>query len=190
METTKEKSEKKVTKTVTQPKAEKPQPIKGITFRKATVHDTMAVKELVHMFHEEYLNDLGFQMEDLLFKKIAATNVLSTTWVAKLPDEVIPATEDTPEDIKLGKVVGVFSGYYTTYILNNDKLFHEIVWYVHPDYRSCGLDLYKHCANQVKLAGAKKMVMIHMATDKGDRLTKLYKSLGFEPLETHFVKEL
>lgn len=165
-------------------------------FRKATVHDTRAVKDLIDMFHEEYLKGLGFSMSDLLFKKIAASNVLNTTWIAKLADTVIPASKNEDgtvngEDTRIGKVVGVFSGYYTTYILNNEKLFHELVWYVHPDHRKgCGMKLYKHCENHVKISGAKKMVMIHMATDKSEKLTKLYEQMGFKPLETHYIKEL
>jgi len=166
-------------------------------FRKATVHDTGAMKELIEMFHDEYLNDLGFSMSDLLFQKIATSDILSSTWVACLPNEMIEAVYDhngklvAEADIRHGKVVGIFSGYYTTYILNNDKMFHEIVWYVNPDYRKgCGKALYNHCVNQIKLSGTKKLVMIHMSTDKSGTLEKLYKSLGFTSLETHYVKDL
>ena len=178
---TKEKSETVVEEPVSSEPREMKQEIK---FRKATVHDTMQMKELVKMFHKEFLDDLGFSMEDLLFKKIAATEVLASTWVACLPDRM------EEDELIHGKVVGMFSGYYTTYILNNDKMFHEIVWYVHPDYRSCGMALYKHCAEQIKLSGAKKMVMITMATDIGATLEKTYTKMGFTKLETHYVKEL
>ena len=171
-----------------------------IKFRKATVHDTSQIKSLVKMFHEEYISDLGFDMSDLVFQKIATTNILASTWVAHLPDESIPAKySDKPgengvmiakPDTKFGEVIGVFSGYYTTYILDNAKLFHEIVWYVHPDHRRCGLTLYKHCEEAIKGQGAKKMVMIHMANEMADDLSSLYKKMGYAPLETHYVKSL
>ena len=176
------------------PLKENPKP-PVIAFRKATVHDTSAIKELVDMFHKEYITGLGFEMSDLIFQKIASTNILSSTWVAHLPDEPIPAKFEgnvkvASDDVKFGKVVGVFSGYYTTYILNNEKLFHEIVWYVNPDHRRCGLSLYKHCEVAIKEQGAKKIVMIHMANAMSEELSSLYSKLGYKPLETHYVKDL
>ena len=195
---------KEKAKTETGLPPEKPKPkakLPEIQFRKANVHDTGAIKELVKMFHDEFISGLGFDFSDLVFKKIAATNVLASTWVAHLPDEPIPAVYEkevgqhgkvmiSAPDVKFGKVVGVFSGYYTTYILNNEKLFHELVWYVHPDHRRTGLKLYEHCEAAVKESGAKKMVMIHMATSMGDKLTALYEKMGYKPLETHYVKDI
>lgn len=198
MSTTKEKSEVEEVQEVK--KEKKPE----IKFRRATVHDTMAVKELLEMFHEEFLNDMDLRMDKVIFNKIAKSGLLATTWVAAMPDEVIPAKyeevigEDgkkklvkiAAEDIKYGKVVGVFCGYFTNYILDDSKMFHELVWYVHPEHRKCGLKLYKHCEEAIRNQGAEKIVMIHMATAKSEGLAKLYEGMGFKPLESHYYKPL
>lgn len=187
MEPTRKGKDSWVNNVTTQEKAEpKKKKFQEVVFRKATVHDTGAAKELIQMFHDEHLNALGMNLSDILFKKVASSQVLGSTWVAQLPDEPIPGTEDFVH----GKVVGIFSGYYTNYVLDNTKLFHELVWYVHPDYRSIGKRLYDHCENHIRMAGAKRMVMIHMATAQSEKIANLYVQMGFKPLETHYVKDL
>lgn len=189
------------TTTEKKPKAEK-KAKPDVRFRKATVHDTMDVKELCRMFHKEYLDNLDLSMSDVIFKKVASSELMKTTWVAHLPDEIIPAEyeEDIDregnkvrrlvkqQDLRHGKVVGVFSGYFTNYILDNSMMFHELLWYVHPDYRQIGKDLYDYAESLIRSKGAVSMVMTHMATDQSDRLETLYKRMGYKPLETHYIK--
>ena len=185
MTTTEKKAEApKKRQPISKPKPKPPE----VVFRRATVHDTMGVKELCTMFHKEYLNNLDLVMSDLVFKDICRAPAVYREEINEKGQKY--KVVEKPEDLKHGKVVGVFSGYFTNYILDNSAMFHELLWYVHPDYRSCGKALYDYCERLVRSQGAASMVMTHMATDQSDRLESLYKRMGYKPLETHYIKRL
>lgn len=80
----------------------------------------------------------------------------------------------------------------TKYVLDESPLFHEMVWYVKPDYRRerQGDKFYKYCEDELVKMGTKKMVMIHMATPKGKMIGRYYQSIGYKPLESHYIKDL
>jgi L-amino acid N-acyltransferase YncA len=65
------------------------------------------------------------------------------------------------------------------------------MWYVRRDYRKggTGLKMLQKTMELAKAAGATHMVMAHTGSYK-EKLAKLYGRLGFEVLETQYIRGL
>jgi GNAT superfamily N-acetyltransferase len=88
------------------------------------------------------------------------------------------------------RILGVIAGLIVTYPLSNEKIFQEHIWYVHKEYRRYGLMLYRALEDYCKQEGIKKIVMVHMANSKAEKLGKFYRRLGYELLESHYIKHI
>lgn len=121
---------------------------------------------------------------------------------AKLPGKLIPEIfiRSWTNLIKadLGKVLGLYEddvfvgGLGMVYFpdLNDGELVaNECFWFVRPEHRIHGLQLLKEAERIAKELSCKRMGMIYLHGEAGDRLSRIYTKLGFRPIETHHIKE-
>ncbi len=66
----------------------------------------------------------------------------------------------------------------------------ETFWFVKPEHRGRGKDLFIEFENWSRRNGIKKMAMIHLVDSYPDRLENLYIHAGYRLVEKHYVKEL
>ena len=89
-----------------------------------------------------------------------------------------------------GVIGGVIAGTIINYPLNNEKIYHEQIWYVNKTYRKYGIKLYLKLEQYCKQNNIKKIIMVSMANSKTQKLEEFYKRLGYTLLEQHFIKNL
>ena len=87
-------------------------------------------------------------------------------------------------------IVGVIAGIIVTYPLNDEKIYHEQIWYVNKTYRKYGIKLYLKPEQYCKKNNIKKIIMVSMANSKTQKLEEFYKRLGYKLLESHYIKNL
>ena len=141
--------------------------------RLATIEDIPQVLELLKEFHAETLDayklHINEEITNLLMQKCYTTSL-----VLEIDN----------------KIVGVLGGIVTTYPLDNELLYQELVWFVNKKYRLHGISLFKKLEEYCYQNNIKKIGITLMANSKADKLEKFYESMGFEYLEKHFIKNL
>jgi len=140
--------------------------------RPAEERDIEPTLELLKDFHSESLNKYSLFCDDTT-ARATMKSLYPTSFILQLE----------------GKVVGVLGGTVAVYPLNNEKIYHEWVWYVNKKYRLHGIILYHKLEDYFKEKDIKKIVMITLANN-ADKLEKFYRRLGFTFLEKHFIKEV
>ena len=88
------------------------------------------------------------------------------------------------------KCVGLIAGMTIHSPLNNDKIYHEIMWYVKKEYRRKGVFLLRTVEKMLRDAGYTSIIMTCMHNSMEAKLFHLYRRLGYEPLQTHFRRSL
>lgn len=88
------------------------------------------------------------------------------------------------------KCVGLIAGQVTTNPLNNNKVFQELIWFTHKDYRRYGIMMLNEVEKRLKESGITQIVMALIHNSKANQLAKFYEKIGFRPMETHFIKNL
>lgn len=91
------------------------------------------------------------------------------------------------------RVIGCMGGFLTPYYLNNRSvMFQEILWYVRPDRRKTGaaMRLLEVGMLEAKKAGATHMVIAHTGKVLSKKLGQVYERLGFQVLETQYIRSL
>lgn len=144
-----------------------------MNIRRATKYDIESVLMLLKDFHEESIDKYNIFCND----KIARSMML------RYVDNSL-ILEDQ------GAIVGIIAGIVTTYPLNDEKLYQEAIWYVKEEYRAHGVDLLRALEEWCKERDIKKIVMIHMSNSMPDKLKMFYESVGYAPLESHYLKQL
>ena len=89
-----------------------------------------------------------------------------------------------------GKCVGLFAGFEVMSPISDEKIFHEVIWYVKKEYRLKGVYLLNWAMKILKEEGFNSMVMVVMHNSKLEKIARLYERLGFIPMETHYIKKL
>ena len=89
-----------------------------------------------------------------------------------------------------GKIVGVLAGFINTDLMNYEPVYEEILWYMDKKYRKYGIKLFKYVQQECLVKGIKRITMCAMHNSKTEKLFQLYKKLGFQEMETRFVKQL
>ena len=89
-----------------------------------------------------------------------------------------------------GKPQGLIAGFITENMTNKKHYLQEVIWYVSKDYRRQGLRLHKEFEKAATAYGCDGITMVCMKNSMHERLDGLYKSLGYVPVETHYLKEL
>lgn len=88
------------------------------------------------------------------------------------------------------KIEGALGGIIHRDLNNFDMVAVECFWYMLPGSRGNGIALLNEFESWAKLAGAKRVAMIHLTNLQPEILRKLYERRGYKEIEVHYVKEL
>ena len=66
----------------------------------------------------------------------------------------------------------------------------ETFWFVHPDYKGIGKELFNTFEIDAKCMGCTKLAMIHLSDSYPESLQRFYIRNGYKLLEKHYVKEI
>jgi len=88
------------------------------------------------------------------------------------------------------KIIGAIGG--IKYSDPNDGVLTaiEMFWYVHPEYRGSGIKLFRMFELWAETENCKRCIMVHLADLMPDKVKRIYESMGYELLESHYIKEL
>lgn len=87
----------------------------------------------------------------------------------------------------VGGIGGVLVSFQTSDVLN----FVEMFYWVKKEHRgTLGLRLIRKMEHRAKEMGADRILMACMENSEPDRVEKLYRTLGYTPIERHFMKEV
>lgn len=131
------------------------------------------VARLIGEFHEESLGKYGVNLE-----KQSLLNTMD-----ELRDEAFLLIID-------GRCEGLVAGKEVKTPIGDDRVWHEMIWFVTEKHRKHGLHLLKTAQDTLKSEGYTKIVMVLMENSKAEKLSRYYERLGFQPLERHFIKSL
>jgi len=87
-----------------------------------------------------------------------------------------------------GEVVGVIAGKIVNYPLQNGLMFQEMIWYVTKKYRTYGVKLLRALEAKCKAEGIQILIMVAGGATMKKKLDQLYKIMGYQELETHYIK--
>ena len=135
--------------------------------------DLQSILELVHEFHEESLKEY----------ELVCNNKIADALMPKLVDTSMVMTYNE-------EIVGVIAGFVTNHIVDNEKLFQEVIWYVTKEHRHHGVDLLEEMESHCKLIGIKHIVMVNMGNLRDKVFKRFYESQGYKLLETQYIKKL
>lgn len=89
------------------------------------------------------------------------------------------------------EIVGIIGGFITDYTLNKKKkVFQEAMWYVTPEFRGLGRDLYTSLVNVLKTLEIDYMVMACLNNEFHDVVDRFYKKEGFTLLEKQYLRSV
>ncbi len=141
--------------------------------RKPTILDIPGIMKLIDKFQKEVIDDF----------KLFCNNEKAREFIeGNLENALIAETENK-------EIVGAISGIISTYPLNNEPIYQEIIWYIDKRYRRFGIRLLQSLEEKCKKNGIKHIIMVHM-NYKAEELKKFYISHGYKELETQYIKNL
>lgn len=107
-------------------------------------------------------------------------------WDDDSVEQMLNALIESPDGILLVSEDGMIGGVVNAHPFNqNTRLFVELFWRARD---GNGLALLKAAENAAKERGASQSIMVAM--DDMDRTRRLYKAIGYAPVEVQFMKEL
>ena len=145
----------------------------NMEIRKGEVQDYDAALKLVLQFADESLEEYGTYIDPVQIQKTFDA-IYKTSFVGVVDE----------------KIVGVLAGQIVEDICSTRPAFEEVVWYVVKEHRGTGMQLFNYVQQWCVDQGIGRMVMSCMHNSKTEMLFRVYKSLGFEPMETRFIKVL
>lgn len=89
-----------------------------------------------------------------------------------------------------GEPIGTIGGFLTPDVNDGELVAQEAFWFVDPKARGIGLGLLDAFLSVAKTLGAKRVLLTHTRRLKPKALGRLYRRMGFTPLETTYAKEL
>ena len=92
--------------------------------------------------------------------------------------------------IKEGKVEGVLAGIESSNPMSDDRVFQEVIWYVNQPYRKYGVFLLHKAEQLLKERGFTVCIMACLHNSMTDKLFKFYQKVGYQPIETHFIRRI
>jgi hypothetical protein len=85
---------------------------------------------------------------------------------------------------------GILAGKLTDNTISPAKIWSEVIYYVRPDFRKESKQLFKSAEIMLKSKGIDAMLMILMCNYQQKLIDRLYKGLGFRPLEVQYIKNI
>ena len=86
-----------------------------------------------------------------------------------------------------GVIVGIIAGIASSIIFSKEVAMQEMIWYVQPDKRKCGLKLLREFEQRSKASGLTIVMMVGMSKDP---IIDLYNRLGYVSMQETFIKWL
>lgn len=83
-------------------------------------------------------------------------------------------------------VVGMIGAFVYEHPMSGERIAGEAFWWVEPEKRGRGLQLMRAVERWADEKGAVRLTMIAPTENVG----RLYRACGYEPLETHYQKDL
>lgn len=119
-------------------------------------------------------------------------------WLGRLDDDWLNGIIKAGEEQKWhknsfllivdGKLKGICYGIVYPCTANGDPMFQEICLWVEPEARRFGLYFLRTIEKELRKQGIKLMIMTVLGNQDEEKLKKLYTRLGYEKLETHYVR--
>lgn len=95
-------------------------------------------------------------------------------------EDALLLVEDT------GNPTGMLGAVLFSHPLSHQRFFSELFWWVEPEHRGNGLALLRAAEEWAAERGASHSIMI----SPDDRVSRLYETLGYAKLETHYIRLL
>lgn len=89
-----------------------------------------------------------------------------------------------------GEIAGAIAGLAYAEPYSGDLVVQEFFWFVRPGRRGPGLKLYEALEFWARQKGAKALRMVHLMDSMPDKLSRVYKRLGYKQVETLYSKDL
>lgn len=89
-----------------------------------------------------------------------------------------------------GEAQGAIGGLIYPDVYSGVPVATEFFWFIRPEHRGRGLDLYYRFEQWARSKGAAKIRMAHLCNVMPEGMKVLFDELGFDPVEVHYSKEL
>jgi GNAT superfamily N-acetyltransferase len=87
-----------------------------------------------------------------------------------------------------GKIVGALAAAYDEYQFGDDLIANELFWYVTPDNRGCGKQLFHKFEEECKADGCSSIIMVAYNNQHRRLVERFYINNVYKLLETHYIK--
>ncbi len=90
-----------------------------------------------------------------------------------------------------GEIIGAIGGMVYPEPYSGELVVQEFFWFVRPGHRgSAGLRLYEALEYWSRQKQARALRMVHLMDSMPEKLSRVYKRLGYEQVETLYSKDL
>lgn len=86
-----------------------------------------------------------------------------------------------------GKIVGLIAGIVSAKYFCSGKSLQELVWFVHPEHRTCGVRLLKAFEQLARDEGCDDIMMIHL---ENNNLGDIYERFGYKKIQSTYLKRM
>lgn len=131
------------------------------------------VFELIRQFYEESLDEYGLTLDIDSIERYEETHGDSTFVM-----------------LKDSEVIGVISGVIADQPMSDKKVYMERLWYVNRGHRKYGVKLIRYVEKWCAENGIGHVIMVFMHNSMPTKLFDFYKRMGYEPMETHLIKDV
>lgn len=92
--------------------------------------------------------------------------------------------------IQEGECVGVIAGKEIENFYSDYKTFQEFFFYVRPEHKAKAHYFIRKVEQLIKDKGFEFLIMACIHSTNADRLFEFYRTIGYNPFETHFIKRI
>jgi len=89
-----------------------------------------------------------------------------------------------------GEIAGLLGGMKYPELYSGTPIATEFFWYVQEGLRGQGMKLYRAFEDWARNRKCSQIRMVHLMDSMPDKLNVVYRRLGYEPAELHYVKDL
>ncbi len=137
----------------------------------------MDVVNIVKNFHEESIHEY-----DGVIDIDSVIDTITTLEGTQSENAFLLVVDDTCQ--------GILAGIEMKSLYNKKRIFQEIIWYVNEPFRRYGVWLLNKVQEILRERGVNTLIMALMENSKTEKLKSLYKTMGFQQFEIHYIKGL
>lgn len=89
-----------------------------------------------------------------------------------------------------GEILGTIGGLAYPDLYSGELIATEFFWFVRDGHRGGGLKLYRAFESWGREQACTQIRMVHLIDSMPEKLARVYRHLGFVPVETHYSKPL